>query len=201
MLKLPKMHHFSEGIPVAKRCMTLLSLYSKSFRLSRALSWDASPWDKGPWGWVSDLPFHLPALTPFNHPLWGLKCWTYYVLFSQGFIHTEPFTHTSALLESSCFLTGRSSRPSSLECTVLCRYWIGLIYFYYFICNHIHVCFPFRSLRAKSINCVFMYILPPIKPLKSMLHTVGTKLSRNFLKERNAGNQTFSYSTLPILWK
>lgn len=104
-------------------------------------------------------------------------------IFFQAFIHIETFIFPTIIP------FGVPLRPyrktfliSSWECTVLCTPLIGVLWFYYFTCNHIHVYFALRSLKARSFDCVFMYMLPPIKHLERMLHIVGNKLSRKFFK-------------------
>lgn len=59
----------------------------------------------------------------------------------------------------------------------LCRVlsWTDIIFYVI-----IHVYFSLRSLKARYIHCVFMYVLLPIKPLEGVLHIVGTKLSKKF---------------------
>lgn len=117
-----------------------------------------------------------PCTHSFNHPLWWLVRWTYYIFFSGLYSYWalhSPYNFT--LLKSPCFLPRRLfwSLPfDRIYCTL---YTTGLNWFNHFIYNHIHVYFPLRSLKARSIHPAFMCINPTRKPLESVLHIVGTK--------------------------
>lgn len=59
------------------------------------LGGDSLPWGKGPWGPVSNLPFHLLVLIPLI-TLFGDLC-AEPTIFFQAFLHAEPFTFLPSL--------------------------------------------------------------------------------------------------------
>lgn len=134
------------------------------------------------WGSLGNLVLICRASSsPCTHPF-GDLCWTYHVLFFPG-LYSYWVLHLPsnfALLKFPCFLLKDFFYPfERMHCTLYTTR-LDSIEFYYFICNYICVYFPLRSLKTRSISCVFMYIPALIQPLESMLHTVCSKWSRNF---------------------